>query len=674
MDCNKQRSYGWRGWLLRLALCIIVPAMCFGILEAGLRLGGYGYPTGFFLGPDAKGVYTTNKRFGWSFFPRSIARVPHLCTLSDKPSGTIRIFILGSSAAMGTPEPAYSFGRILSVMLRERYPGIRFEVVNVAMTAINSHVVLEIARDCAARQPDLFIVYTGNNEVIGPYGPGTVFHAWTPWLSLIRSSIWLKSMRISQLCGAVVDFFRDDHGTMDRWHGMEMFTNNMVTAEDPRLVSVYENYRRNLADICNLARRAGAGVVLSTVVVNLRDCPPLASRHRLQLRTVDLNEWEALYKAGVELETNGRWLEAIDRYNAAAGIDDRFAELMFRIGRCLMKTDRSIEAKKYFELARDLDVLRFRADSRINAIVREVAGEQKDTGVRLVDAEQKLAQGDQDSPGVPGRTLFYEHVHLTFDGDYLLARAVLDKVSESLPQLAAFKKSGDIPSRQRCAELLALTPWDEYQMADYMVDMTAQKIFSNQLDHDIRQAEAIQKRDSLRKLASAPQTIKSAWQTYEAALARTPDDWILHARFGGLAVQFGRPDVAIKHLRIAIQAMPGDARSHNDLGIALAGRGQVDDAIVQYQEALKINPDLALAHNNLAISLNGCKRVDEAITHFRRALEIKPRFALAHYNLAIALAGRGQVDEAIKYCEKALEIEPELVEARRNLNILRTKR
>jgi len=575
---------------------------------------------------------------------------------------------------MGTPEPAFSFGRILYVMLREQYPGIRFEVVNVAMTAINSHVVLEIARDCVAHQPDLFIVYTGNNEVIGPYGPGTVFHSWTPGLSTIRISIWLKSMRISQLCGDVADYFRNDKASMDRWHGMEMFTNNLVTAEDPGMAAVYKNYRQNLTDICHLARRAGAGVILSTVVVNLRDCPPLASRHRPQLVSVDQTKWEALYKAGVELEENSRWLEAIDRYEAAARIDDQFAELMFRIGRCLMKTKRTIEARKYFELARDLDALRFRADSGINAIVREVAGEQEAAGVRMVDAEQKLAQGDPDSPGIPGRILFYEHVHLTFDGNYLLAKAVFEKVCESLPQGITSKESGDIPSRQRCAEILALTPWDEYQMADHMVDMTSQKIFTSQLDHDIRQAEAIRQRDSLRKLASTPQTIKSAWQVYEAAITKTPEDWILHAHFGGLAIQFGRPDVALEHLRIAVQAMPGDARSHNDLGIALASRGQVADAIAQYQEALKINPDLALSHNNLAISLYDCRRVDEAITHFRKALEIKPGFALANYNLAIALADRGQIDEAIKYCEKALEIEPELVEARRNLKILRSKR
>ena len=40
-----------------------------------------------------------------------------------KPVSTFRIFVLGESAAAGFPDPAFSFARILEVMLRARYPG-----------------------------------------------------------------------------------------------------------------------------------------------------------------------------------------------------------------------------------------------------------------------------------------------------------------------------------------------------------------------------------------------------------------------------------------------------------------------------------------------------------------------------------------------------------------------
>ncbi|MEI8374234.1 MAG: tetratricopeptide repeat protein [Planctomycetota bacterium] len=688
-----RRLHGWRGWLLRLSLFVLAPVLCFGLLEAGLRLGGYGYPTGFFLGPDASGTCTTNYRFGWRFFPRPLARDPHPCILSAKPAGSIRIFVLGSSAAMGTPDPAFSFGRILGVMLREQYPGVQFEVINGAMTAINSYVSREIVRDCAAREPNLFVVYLGNNEVVGPYGPGTVFQNWSPSLRMIRSSLWVKSTRVGELLGDIVGYFHGSQDTSAHWRGMEMFLNNPVAADDPRMPAVYDNYRRNLTDICGIARRAGAAVVLSTVAVNLRDCPPFASLHRPGLTPEDLAKWESIYKAGGELETSNRWPEALQQYEVAAKIDDRFAELQFRLGNCLLHASRLAEARERFELARDLDVLRFRADSRINAIIREVAAEQEAAGVRFVDAEQVLECGGlpplsntadsepKSSPRVlesgskpphSKENLFYEHVHLTFDGNYLLARTVLDQVCAALSQRTDLGKPGAIPSREQCAELLALTSWDEYRLAAQMVAITSREPFTNQLNYSLRQAAALKWRDDLRRQASTPQAMQAAWRTYEAALAKAPSNWSLHQHFAKLAMQQRRPDVAVEHLRIAVQKLPWDISIHNDLGNVLTGQGRMDEAIAHYQKALEIGPDNPEVHSNLGTALARRGKVDEAITQYQKALEIEPDLAETHDNLGSVLAGSGRGDEAIVHFQKALEIKPDDLNARQNLDMARS--
>jgi hypothetical protein len=64
--------------------------------------------------------------------------------------------------------------------LRERFPGKKFEIVNTSITAINSHAILPIARECAAREGDVWIVYLGNNEMVGPFGAATVFGSQAP--------------------------------------------------------------------------------------------------------------------------------------------------------------------------------------------------------------------------------------------------------------------------------------------------------------------------------------------------------------------------------------------------------------------------------------------------------------------------------------------------------------
>jgi tetratricopeptide (TPR) repeat protein len=652
-----------RARVFRFCLVVLVPLLFCLLLEAGLRLGGYGYPTHFFLGPDASGACETNARFGWRFFPRALAKGPDPHILPAKPAGAVRIFVLGSSAAMGIPDASFSFGRILAVMLRQQYPGVQFEVVNGAITAINSHVALEIARDCAAHKPDLFFIYMGNNEVVGPYGPGTVFQKWSPSLGMIRAGIWAKATRAGQLLTEIAGAFHRTKDAPSRWLGMEMFLNNPVAADDPRLPAVYDNYRRNLADICGVARGAGAGVVLSTVAVNLRDCPPLASQHRANLTGAELAEWESIYKAAGSLEASNRWQEAVAQYEAAAKIDDRFAELHYRLGQSLLKTGRFVEARGCFELARDLDVLRFRADSHINPMIREVAAAQKAAGVRFVDAEQALAEDDPDSHGIPGEDLFYEHVHFTFNGNYLLARAVLGQVCESLPQLAGLRRQGEIPSRQQCAEWLALTSWEEYRLAEEMFNMTARPPFTNQLDHKLRQEAARQRRDDLHKAALTLEALRADMKTYQAALAKAPADGSLNRLIGRWAIKCGLPKVALAHLQVAVRTRPGDVWVQCDYGNALAGVGRVEEAMAEYRKALKIKPDLEIAYNNLGLALAGQGKWDEAIARYRKAVEIKPDYADAHFNLALALAQTGNLPEAIEHLRKTLEIKPDDAEA-----------
>jgi tetratricopeptide (TPR) repeat protein len=657
-----------RKWLLRVTVMVAAPLVFLAALEAGLRLGGYGRPTAFFIGPDADGVYMPNPRFGWRFFPRAIARKPDPHFLaSEKAPNAVRVFVLGSSAAQGVPNPSFSFSRILDVMLRERYPDRQVEVINAAMTAINSHVSLEIARDCAAHKPDLYVVYMGNNEVVGPYGPGTVFQRWSPSRNLIRANVWLKSTRTGQLLGEAMDWLSPRGNSLAVWQGMEMFQGKEVAADDRRLQAVYDNYRRNLEDVCSIAHGAGAKVVLSTLAVNLADCPPLASLHRSGLSSDELANWQSLYAAGAEWEKKGKWSEALVEYQAAAQMDDRFAELRFRLGHCLAATGRSSEARDEYLAARDLDALRFRADSRINAVVREVASQRKAAGVRLFDAEQILAESDLAPGGVPGGSLFYEHVHLTFDGNYLLARQMLDCVSAALPQLAASGAQGPVPSRDRCAKLLAMTPWDECGMAGIMRDVTARPPFTNQFDHAVRQAAVEERVEELRRLLGGPRTFAAAREIYEEALERMPDDWQIRFRFGQLALANGQPRLAAEQFKLLRKKLAYEASLYDELGRAAQACGQVDEAIINYRKAIEIDPTISLVHNNLGALLKKRGQMDEAIAEYRKAIEIEPGFAAAHFNLGVALDAVGRTDEAFDHYRLAAEADPELVPAHVNL-------
>ncbi len=207
-------------WLFAIASMTIVPLLLLAGMEIGLRLAEYGYPTSYFVKKKDGNVYLSNQRFGWRFFSPHLARHPLLLSLPlEKPAGTYRIFVLGGSAAKGEPDYSFSFARILEKMLLNHYPNRKFEIINTAMVAINSHVVYQIAKECAKLKPDLFIVYLGNNEVVGPFGPGTVFQSFTPNLAMIRASLWVKSLRIGQLLDTLIQQLFRKEQNIKTWGG-----------------------------------------------------------------------------------------------------------------------------------------------------------------------------------------------------------------------------------------------------------------------------------------------------------------------------------------------------------------------------------------------------------------------------------------------------------------------
>ncbi|MEE9501166.1 MAG: tetratricopeptide repeat protein, partial [Candidatus Aminicenantaceae bacterium] len=343
-----------RKWLYAVISMTVVPFLILVGIELGLRLAGVGYPTSYFIKNKENNVYLSNQRYGWRFFPPQLARHPFLNSIpAEKPEGTYRIFVLGGSAAKGEPDYSFNFARILEQMLYHHYPNRKFEIINTAMVAINSHVVHEIAKDSAKLKPDLFIVYLGNNEVVGPFGAGTVFQSFSPNLAMIRASLWVKSLKIGQLLDSLVQNLFSKEQKNRVWRGMEMFLENQVSLNDPRLEKMYAHFKKNLDDIIDTGCDSGAEVIVCTVATNLKDNAPFASMHRLDLSEPQKMDWEEYYRGGIELEADARYADAADKYFQAGQIDDNYADLHFRLARCYIQLNRYEEAQEYYIKARD---------------------------------------------------------------------------------------------------------------------------------------------------------------------------------------------------------------------------------------------------------------------------------------------------------------------------------
>lgn len=155
-------------------------------------------------------------------------------------------------------------------------------------------------------------------------------------------------------------------------------------------------------------------------------------------------------------------------------------------------------------------------------------------------------------------------------------------------------------------------------------------------------------------------------------LTIAPGDEDLLNLAGAIAAQMNDPTAAAELLQAAIEADPGQAEAHYNLGNCLRAMGQADEAIAAFQKAVKLEPGLAEAHNNLGITLAETGRLDEAVTAYARAVELRPGHAGAYNNMAIALHELGRSEEAEAACRNAISLMPSMAEAHNGLaNILK---
>ena len=631
-----------REWIIRLLLATVVPVVLLFAAEVLLRSGGFGYSPDFWVPVEGRRLLTTNDNFGRRFFPRSLARIPVPEVVDAKKApNTRRVFVLGESAAMGFPEPAFGFARMLQVILERRYPDLRWEVINAAMTAINSHAILPIARDCARLQPDAFVVVMGNNEAVGPYGPGTVFSRVDLSLPLIRLSVWQSATRIGQ---AANSWIRDNAQRPSEWRGMEMFLEKRLSASDPRLERMYEHYETNLQEITELGVQAGATVVLATVPVNLRDSPPFASLEPTEATGARVRQWAAELAQGKDAESRGAASEAVSHYRNAVTAAPDHAESQFRLARCLSSLGDESGAANYYHRARDLDALRFRADTRINTIVRKVAQASWSGKVALADAEKAFGLGGED--------LFYEHVHLTPAGNYRLATLLADAFGK--PEL----REQTTPAFPDVARSLALTRWDETLMRAQIGALLERPPFTAQVDHRrrlVRFQTTIEHGSAL--LAEA-----RPW--YENALRNRPGDTHLIARYAELLRASGESKAAAAEFTKLIHLVPGRKTWYASRAAALSDAGLQEEAVADFRRALALDAQFDVAHFGLGLVRARQARHHEAADHYREALRINPFYVEASYNLAGVLARLGQNAESRAALEEVVKIKPSFAEAR----------
>lgn len=453
-----------RVWLFRL-IAVLIPFLFFALIEAALRFGGYGYEYPLFIeNPANKHYILPRPDLVKRYFPEGSV-IPGVTMeanflLKEKPENGLRFFVQGGSSAAGFP---YGLGGSLAGMLDQRlkltFPDKHVEVVNTAMAAVNSYTMLDLADEIIEQKPDAVLVYAGHNEYLGILGIGSNYTAANSQATTLLF-LKLKGLRLFQLAQNVYQSLStseqapDQQSQSSRTFMAKVAKHKNIPLDSDIYKAGLDQFSTNLNLLVKKYQAADVPVFLATITSNIGSQKPFSSEPISKEIAARLAILDANKQNSKELES----LHNLARENDSALLNYRVAQLT-------LGSQIPDNAFEFFTRAKDLDLLRFRAPTASNDVVRQTSLEK---GVYLVDVEKRLRERSPN--GVIGSNFMLEHLHLNVQGYFLLA----DTFYQSLKNYNTFGEWRDIPTQQAW-KLRPILPPEEYNgfakvqqlMADY---------------------------------------------------------------------------------------------------------------------------------------------------------------------------------------------------------------
>ena len=571
-----------RNALFTIITAVVIPLLFFVLLEGVLRLVGVGTDFNYFNEIEIEGeiYYQENIDFADQFYPASLNVGPLQNTFAKTASDNrLRVYVLGGSAAMGFPHKNHGVDRLLAAQLNALFPDKEVEVINTAMTSVNSHVVYQVAETIPANSADVAVILMGNNEVVGPYGPGTFNQNFLSSLGAIRTLQWAKRLRIWQWLDQAFQGAQPSDAKTDlEWQGMQMFVENGVAESDPRMIDVYAHFEANLRDTIDILSSKGMHVVLSSVPVNLRHSAPFLSMTDNAL-SPELSQRVSDLKARAAAQSrNLQWRAASTLWQQAIEIDPGHADSHFQLATSLERQGDHLGAKRHFERALDLDALRFRADTKINDRIRVVSKDYPSASLSFVDSAAAFDRASM--PFSPGWESLVEHVHYTFAGNDVLARIF----SRAIATQVTGERPRGVLNSEEVAERVGYPNHETIENIKNLQGMAEQPPFPGQSNYTDYLAQMAVELSKIKGQVGEP---KDVVRRRQKVLTQGNADWKVHFEMAALAKYLKNKQAQYYHLTTLNEMYPHNRESQMNLATLLSQDGRWAEAIPILERSLR---------------------------------------------------------------------------------------
>lgn len=392
-------------------ISLLIPVTLFVATEVGLRQTSLFEQQPLFVPvPNMAEYLQPNPQVVQRFFPTP-EMTPKVSPdtqyfLAKKPEDSFRIVIQGGSTAAGFP-----FGRwgSLSGMMQQRfkrlYPEKHIEIINTAMASVNSYTLLDFNEEIQAIAPDLVVIYTGHNEYLGVMGVGSAFAAKGGRAATLMY-LRVKNLRIFRLVEHLYYQYLasvPDNSASQRTLMAAIAKEKDIAIDSELYRAGVAQFDGNLGLILQAYREAGVPVMVGSLVSNEKDIVPFSGV--AEFEPAVLTAW---------LEESASWRQ--QKQSALSMQPDALSQYL--AGKLAQSLGSPDVALGYFQSARDLDLLRFRAPTEFNAVIKT---QTQQYGATWVDVDNRVRQDTSD--GIIGSKHMLEHLHPTERGYFLLADA-----------------------------------------------------------------------------------------------------------------------------------------------------------------------------------------------------------------------------------------------------------
>jgi len=575
---------------LFIAMAVALPFVGIFLLELALDARQYDGDLALFDGfAHAGHVYLrANPHFGARYFPEDSTppAAGDDAFLYVKPAHAFRVFVLGESTTAGFPFVENgTFSRVVGDALTDLLPSDTVEVVNVGIAATDSYSLIDELPSVLAQQPDAVLIYLGHSEYYGAFGAGSTDRLGTN-PALVRLALRLQQYRTVMLLrdciSAVANLFSPRARHARTASRMEEAAGDLtIRLGDATYRDGVNQFESNLDHLLGALHAAGVPTWIGSQASNLRDQPPFGSD---------------------------------------SGSDSINANAAFADGRRALAAGDSATALRDLTRARDLDLVRFRAPSEFNDVIRRAAAAHGATYVPVAEAFAAASPA-----GVPGNPLFFENVHPKRDGVVLMARQFVEAMV-ARPPLRGRVVMSRLDSWPNYERRMALTPVD-LAMADLSIAVLTHRWPFVPESRSTDYLESYVPTTLPDSMALAWITTRVTWTQVKLALAQRYE-------------ADGKVDSAVAEYRSLIRDQPWTQSGYEFAARALLDAKRVREAEPFLERAYAINPSAWSCYQLGLLAAGDSTALPHAAAMLRQSLALAPKtpevlFAFSRVELAM---------------------------------------